>query len=368
MTQNILVTGAAGYIGGSLVADFVSRKSGPISEATIFAAVRSEDQIQKLAAVGATPVLVDLADEQAVRSVVLDNKINIVIHNAGIIDPNFVPNLIKALGQRRKDDGVETYFVLSSVTTAFSQEGGWPYGQIKDSDDDLFEKERQIPGLHHARKNNVAAIELAEALGVTHFNMPIPLVCKYFPSAGLVLNGRGTGEGRKISVNIPAMIRTSIKDKVVHKFEKDGNPPAVHILDLVSLYALLTEKILLREPVPSGRNGYHFVFSHRVRWSAVTRRLAEILHARGLVEKPEVRLWPSFDAAADALGFPRLYMEAIGTSSGDLVSVKPYRLGWQPKWDEEKFMASLEGEVRDALEFGSVQPTLFNDLLQTSAN
>ncbi|KAF6842782.1 nad dependent epimerase dehydratase family protein [Colletotrichum musicola] len=357
MTQNILVTGAAGYIGGSLVADFVSRKSGPISEATIFAAVRSEDQIQKLAAVGATPVLVDLADEQAVRSVVLDNKIDIVIHNAGIIDPNFVPNLIKALGQRRKDDGVETYFVLSSVTTAFSEEGGWPYGQIKDSDDDLFEKERQIPGLHHARKNNVAAVELAEALGVTHFNMPIPLVY-----------GRGTGEGRKISVNIPAMIRASIKDKVVHKFEKDGNPPAVHILDLVALYALLTEKILLRESLPSGRNGYHFVFSHRVRWSAVTQRLAEILHARGLVDKPEVRLWPSFDAAADALGFPRLYMEAIGTSTGDLVSVKPYRLGWQPKWDEEKFMASMEDEVRDALEFGSVKPTLFNDLLQTSAN
>lgn len=82
----------------------------------------------------------------------------------------------------------------------------------------------------------------------------------------------------------------------------------------MALYALLTEKILLGEPVPSGRNGYHFVMSHRVRWSAVTRRLAEILHARGLVAEPEVRLWPGYDAAADSLGFPRQYMEAIGTS------------------------------------------------------
>lgn len=92
MTQNILVTGATGYMyvnntpiptdtiadqnhsGGSLVADFVSRKTGPIKSATIFAAVRSGDQVQKLAAIGATPILVDLADEQAVRSAVLDNK------------------------------------------------------------------------------------------------------------------------------------------------------------------------------------------------------------------------------------------------------------------------------------------------------
>jgi hypothetical protein len=32
------------------------------------------------------------------------------------------------------------------VTTIFSKEGGWPYGDTKDTDTDIFEKEKKIVG------------------------------------------------------------------------------------------------------------------------------------------------------------------------------------------------------------------------------
>lgn len=36
------------------------------------------------------------------------------------------------------------------------------------------------------------------------------------------VDGRGTGEWKRLSVNIPALVRTSIKLGKVYKFEKDS--------------------------------------------------------------------------------------------------------------------------------------------------
>ena len=37
-----------------------------------------------------------------------------------------------------------------------------------------------------------------------------------------MIDGKGSGQGRKLSVNIPAYVRTSIKLGIVYKFDKDG--------------------------------------------------------------------------------------------------------------------------------------------------
>jgi hypothetical protein len=88
----------------------------------------------------------------------------------------------------------------------------------------------------------------------------------------------------------------------------------VHISDLVAFYALLTEKILQKEPIPSGEKGYYFAIAHRTHWWDVMQRLAKVLHAHGLVAEPKADIWPSYEMAAEYLGFPRLYVRAMGTS------------------------------------------------------
>ena len=74
MAQNILITGTAGYIGGSILANFISRKDSPIKAGNITAAVRREEQISKLSHLGVNVVLLDVNDEQAVREAVLSNE------------------------------------------------------------------------------------------------------------------------------------------------------------------------------------------------------------------------------------------------------------------------------------------------------
>ncbi|KAI4863797.1 NAD(P)-binding protein [Hypoxylon rubiginosum] len=348
MSQNILITGAAGYIGGSVLAELASRRNGLIKTLNISAAVRSEEQAQSLSKLGVNVVRVDLRDEAAISEVILHNEIDIVVHTASSRDPSLITHIIKALGRRREVSGKETYFIHSSVATVFSEDGGWPFGEVRDTDP-IFAKEKEIEGGHPVRETNILVTEEAKARGVTSFIIAVPVVY-----------GRGTGEWRKVSANIPAYIRTSIAHKVVYKFDVDGHPPAVHISDLVAFYALLIEKILQKENIPKGEDGYYFVIAHRAPWWAIMQRLAEALYARGLVDEPKTQIWPSYDVAAESLGFPRVYMKAIGTSSGQLVAVNAYRLGWQPKWDEERFLDSMDDEVQSVLELDTVKPSLFD--------
>jgi len=60
----------------------------------------------------------------------------------------------------------------------FSVEGGWPYGEIKDSDPTLFDKEKRIGGPHPIRLANLLVTEMAKERGVTSFIVDIPQVCQ----------------------------------------------------------------------------------------------------------------------------------------------------------------------------------------------
>jgi predicted DNA-binding transcriptional regulator len=93
------------------------------------------------------------------------------------------------------------------------------------------------------------------------------------------------------------------------------SPPAAHVSDVVALYALLVEKILSgKEKIPSGEAGYYFAIAHRHAWWDVMARLAQSLHRRGLVEEPIAKTWPSYEMAAESLGWPLQYIVPMGMS------------------------------------------------------
>ncbi|CAH0025986.1 unnamed protein product [Clonostachys rhizophaga] len=351
--SNVLITGTSGFIGGSLLADLLARADSPIKNAKLFAAARSDEQVKSVSKLGINVLQVDLTDEKSVLDAVVKNEVDIVIHTAGAILPQMATNLIRALGERRRASGIETHYIHTSVATMFSEEGSWPYGQVKDSDDSIIEKQKEIGESNPVRKpkTNLIVAELGKAQGVTTYNVPVPTVY-----------GRGTGEWRKLSVNIPAITRASMKLKTVYKFEKDGNPPAIHISDLTALYGAILVKILLKEAIPSNDKGYYFAVAHKSPWWEVMERLAQSMHARGLVSEPTAKVWPSWEMAAEHTGFPLVFIKAIGTSSGDLVAVNGPKIGWQPKWDEKMYLESIDDEVQAVLDLDTVKMTLWDSL------
>ncbi|KAF2877675.1 hypothetical protein BDV95DRAFT_602040 [Massariosphaeria phaeospora] len=347
MSQNILITGAAGYIGGSVLAAFISQETGALCTATLHAAVRSDEQVQALSKLGINIVKVDLDDEGAVRDVVLNNKIDIVVHTATSILPRPAAHLITALGERRKATGGHAYYIHTGIATMYSVEGGWKDGEVRDTDA-IYEYDKEIEGMNPARQTSNVVVEQAAIHGVKSFNIVLPQIY-----------GRGTGEWRKLSVNYPAFIRTSIEHKIVHKFDVDSNPPATHISDITTLYTLLTSACLQGTPISSGRSGYYFAVAHRAPQYLVMDLLARGLHERGLVSSPTARVWPSYDAAAKALGWPALYIKAMGTFSGELIPVNPGKVGWRPQWDEKRFLENIDEEIDAVKELDTVKSTLF---------
>jgi hypothetical protein len=69
------------------------------------------------------------------------------------------------------------------VTALFAVENDWPYGEIKDSDPTIFEKDKEIGGQNPVRLTNILVTELAKAQGVTSFHIALPQVCQYITLA-----------------------------------------------------------------------------------------------------------------------------------------------------------------------------------------
>ncbi|CZR39097.1 uncharacterized protein FPRO_05711 [Fusarium proliferatum ET1] len=208
MSRNILVTGAAGYIGGSIVADLLS-KHPEITKDQIVAAVRTDEQAKALSTPGINVLKLDLSDEQAVINEISSHKISVMVHAANSISPGLALPLINALAKQKEVAGKPTYFIHTSGLSAFYANSGWSCRVNKDTDA-VFETEKEFADSYPVRKTDVMVIEHAQAQGVTPFVV--------VPS---IVYGRGTGAWNQLSVMRPGLTRASLKLGKVYKFDEN---------------------------------------------------------------------------------------------------------------------------------------------------
>ncbi len=82
----------------------------------------------------------------------------------------------------------------------------------------------------------------------------------------------------------------------------------MQVSDLAAYYQLIVEKILHKDRLTSGREGYYFAVAHEMHWWEVLDRLAILLHSRGLIDSPETSIWPSDGEAAAAYQIPAQWL------------------------------------------------------------
>jgi hypothetical protein len=90
---------------------------------------------------------------------------------------------------------------------------------------------------------------------------------------------------------------------------------AVHVSDITAFYGKMVEKILLKEPIPSGEKGYYFAKAHDVQWWEVLDQLAVALEARGLATDSTVQIWSDDETAAKVLGVPVQFVSILWSST-----------------------------------------------------
>ena len=110
MPHRILITGASGYLGGTLLARWKDADLPPYEQ--LFALVRTDDQAEAVQRYyGAEPLNFDSKDESATREAIVGHKITIIFFLIDAMHSDSQVNLIKALAESKKVTGQEVHFL-----------------------------------------------------------------------------------------------------------------------------------------------------------------------------------------------------------------------------------------------------------------
>ncbi len=112
-SHRILITGASGYLGGTLLARWSQACLPPYDR--LYALVRTDEQALQVKPYGAEPLQFDSRDEAATWKVVVDNKITIVFFLIDATEAVSQVNFIKALAEVRKLTGLDVHFLHVSL-------------------------------------------------------------------------------------------------------------------------------------------------------------------------------------------------------------------------------------------------------------
>ena len=284
--MNVFVTGAAGFIGGSIATGLVQAGHN------ITGLVRSAEQADELKALGMNAVIGTLDDSQLLAQQA--RAADAVINAASSDHRGAVEALLDALR------GSNKVFLHTSGSSIVGDASGG-----KSSDDIYYEDNLPEPTVDKAARVAIDNLVLAAAQdGVNS-----AVICN------TLIYGHSLGVNRD-SVQLPRLLKQARKSGVVRHLGTGQNIWSnVHIEDVVALYQLA-----LTKNVPGT---FYFVESGEASFIDMTTAMAEALN----LGKPQD--WPLQDAEAE-WGYE---MANYGLGSNSRVRGKHARdlLGWKPK-------------------------------------
>lgn len=284
--MNIFITGAAGFIGGS-IATGLARRGHEVT-----GLVRSAEQAEELKALGITPVIGTLEDSELLTRQA--RAADGVINAASSDHRGAVLALIEGLKGSNKP-----FLHTSGSSIVGDASGGQGGGQVY--------YEGQLPEATPDKAARVAIDDLVIASAKEGVRSAV--LCN------TLIYGKSLGVNRD-SVQLPRLLKQARKSGVVRHVGPGENVWSnVFIEDVVDLYALALEK------TPAGT--FYFVESGEASFVDMSNAMAA---AMGL---GKAQAWPLKDAEAE-WGYE---MANYGLGSNSRVRGKNARelLGWAPK-------------------------------------
>ncbi|KAJ5411383.1 uncharacterized protein N7487_005742 [Penicillium crustosum] len=323
----ILILGATGYIGGSILTDLQNSKNA--SQYSFSALVRNQEHASKLKARGVEPIFFKSLDDLDIVQKAASEH-DVVINAASASNDRAAAAIVQGLAERKERTGRAVNYIHTSGTSILGDQhisGKFvDRGIYSDATDDIYAYEKGR-GPYGQRITDIVVIETGEKLNVPTYIVVPPTIY-----------GEGSGPVATISQQVPNLAREAIKRKQAIVIGKgDGIWNHVHILDLAPLYTLLLEGILAgRQDIPSGRKGIFFAETGEHTWLDVSRGIAEALYARGLLPTNEVKEVSLAEAAHIAGGKEDLLEVTLASNSRSRADLSR-KLGWKPTRDDADF-------------------------------
>lgn len=289
MTKKVFVTGATGYIGGSVAEGFLG------AGYEVSGLARSKEKAESLGHLGIKPVFGTLSDADVLKQAC--DEADIIVNAASSDNREAVDTMIPAL------IGTGKIFIQNSGSTVVSKRGdGSKSEEIIDDDTDF----KPVP-------EKVARVELdkfvtdASGRGVSSY-----VLCP------CLIYGEGLGLAKE-SAQVPAMVRQAIESGV-SRFVGDGANiwSTIHIKDLVNLYVHIAKTV----PVPGE---FLFVENGEVEFIEIAETIQKALGLKGPAQSWTVE---------EASKYWGEGMTQFALASNSRVRAQKARyMGWKPEFD-----------------------------------
>ncbi|KAF2684221.1 NAD(P)-binding protein [Lentithecium fluviatile CBS 122367] len=354
--SKILITGATGYVGGTVLSQLLASTAPSVKVLTFDLLIRDDAQAQKLKdAYGSrinTIKWSGLADTSFIEE--MASNYDIIINTGSGFIPEGAIAFVNGLARRVKAGEPAPWMLHISGCTNLSDrpltQPPVPLREWNDEQDSakILEQMKALDQKepYSQRTTEIGVLEAAAASGVQAVSVNTPCIF-----------GEGTGLFNQQALVIPLIMMYVIQHGYGWKLNETANFDWVHVLDLADIYVLLVRTILEREDrgvgyIPSGKRGVFFAAVGRTLIKEINQGCLDTAFADGVLpregtpKQKEIRLVP-LQEIADKLTAGRSDIAERGWGGHKATKAVLARklLGWEPKRLQEAWEKDFYDEL-----------------------
>ncbi|EED16295.1 conserved hypothetical protein [Talaromyces stipitatus ATCC 10500] len=347
MSHNIVITGASGYLGGTLLARWKEANLPPYKN--LYALVRTDEQAKAVKELyNAEPVRIDLNDDADIEQAIVSREISVIYYLIDVMDKRKPAAMIRALSKVKQNTGRDdVHFLFTTGAKIFSSHTGLPTNRpLLDTEEEIYELLRTAKGpqplIVEAGKTNVKIIDDAEALGVRSYIF-----------SPCIVYGKGEGFGNPISIQTVAVIRAAKRTRRIYTVDDSSATwPVCHVYDNTTLYLSILRAILSGQNPRYGKNGFYLAASGLVKWHDLYRALAKRLLEKDVIDDDIIT--PANDAALEKMSTvlrgDKSFVSAEIGGRCTFTAARGHTIGWKAKYAPEHILEVAGEEVDLVLE------------------
>ncbi|KAJ7064724.1 NAD(P)-binding protein [Mycena amicta] len=327
----LLLTGATGYIGGSILNLFLSRPDAQDFEFTVL--VRDAEKANKFSSFGIRVVVGSHSDAALMER--LSSQADVVLAAADCDDLVAANATLAGLKKKFEATGVPPIYINTSGTGVLAEDSkGLRASEVVYDDSNAA----QIASLPETQihRNVDLAITNADAEGYIKSYIVLPSTI-YGVATGRFVNA---GIQNAHSTLMPWLTSAALdRGRAGMVGEGKNIWPNVEIHEVADLYSLLWDAIVSNPQLGHGRNGYFFAENGEYIAYDVVKKLGEALLSLGKIDNAEPTTFSQAELDKYFGG------SAIAGSNSRCRATHSRSLGWKPLKTTSDFLASIHPEV-----------------------
>lgn len=354
-TSRILLTGATGYVGGTVLDHLIKNQEPSIKGLTFDLLVRTEDAAAKLR--GAYGDRVNpiqwrggLTDVPFITETAANY--DLIINTGSGFVAEGARAFVQGLARRVKPGQPAPWLLHISGCTNLSDrpisQTAYPNRVWNDSDgESVYElvKSMDEADPYPQRTAEITVLTTAEETGVQAVSLNTPLIF-----------GEGTGLFNRQGLVVPMLTSYVVQRGYGFKLLETSNFDWVHVEDLADAYVLLTRLILEREDrgvgyIPSGKSGIIFPAVGRILHTEMVQRCLDVAFDAGVLpredtpKEKEIRQLTLQEIADEATAGVLSIAERGWVGHKAMNGTVARKLGWEPKFLEDALRQDFIDEL-----------------------